>query len=124
MIHGVPAKLPQHGGDLVRREHHGHPLRLRGTDYLLDPAHVLLEDLLRQQEQGAARLARRRGGDVPCHGEVRQELWHLLEAHGARMAFIVQEDAAVDPANVGFFGAQAVVPGPKGVADLLQPFGL
>ena len=61
---------------------------------------------------------------MPFHGEVRQELLHLLEAHVARMAFVVKEDEAFDPADVGFFGAQAVVPGPNGVANLLQQFGL
>jgi hypothetical protein len=49
---------------------------------------------------------------VPFHGEVRQELLHLLEAHVAQMAFVMKEDEAFDPIEVRW----------KGEATLREPW--
>jgi len=49
---------------------------------------------------------------VPFHGEVRQELLHLLEAHVAQMAFVMKEDEAFDPIEVMW----------KGEATLREPW--
>src|SRR5206468_2156117 len=39
------------------------------------------------------------------------------------MALVVEEDVAADPADVGLFGAQTVVPGANGDADAVEETG-
>lgn len=39
------------------------------------------------------------------------------------MALAVKQDETLDPTHIGFFGAQAIVSGTNGGADLLQEFG-
>jgi hypothetical protein len=46
MIHVVPGQVPQHCSDLVLSQHHRDAVRLLGTHHFVNPANVLLEDLL------------------------------------------------------------------------------
>jgi hypothetical protein len=78
------------------------PLR---THHVVDPANVLREDLLREKEQRTQRLALRGGRNPAVHGQMPQELLHLLPAHCAGMPCVMKEDAAFRPPHVGFFGA-------------------
>jgi hypothetical protein len=69
------------------------------------PAHVLLEALLVQKQDGTQRLALSGGSDTVCHGQMRQELLDFLTAYLARMPFAVKEDEVFDSPQIGFFGA-------------------
>ena len=56
------------------------------------------------------------------HGQVRQVGSHFRFSHVGRVSFLVEEDEAPDPADVGLFGARAVVTESEGVANLVQEF--
>ena len=44
------------------------------------------------------------------------------DAHFTRMLFIVEQDIALDPGDVGLFGANGVVFEPDGLSDLVEEF--
>jgi hypothetical protein len=52
-----------------------------------------------------------------------QELVHVVRPHITGMTLAMKQDKALDPTQVGSFGAYAVVPGTQGNADLFQKFG-
>ena len=56
----------------------------------------------------------------PVDGEVGDEGVDLGLAHLERVALVVKEDVAADPADVGLFRAQAVVAGADRVADAVE----
>jgi hypothetical protein len=39
-----------------------------------------------------------------------------------RVAFVVEEDKAFDPLQIGLFGTQAEVPGADEITDLIEQF--
>jgi hypothetical protein len=47
----------------------------------------------------------RRGRYLAFHGQMGQELVHFLHAHVTGMALAMKQDKALDPTQVGFFGA-------------------
>ena len=116
--------MPQHRSDLVLGQYHGDTLRLLCAHHLVNPANVLLEDLLVQKQDGAQRLALRGRGDTAFDGQMRQELLDLLHAHLARMPFAVEHDKASHPADIGLFGPQAIVAGTHHPAHLIQELGV
>lgn len=86
-------------------EDHWETLRLLGPHNVVQPADVLLEDLLIQKQDGAEGLALRGGSHVPCDGQMRQALLDFLQAHIARMTLVVKQHEAFDPTQRGVFGA-------------------
>ncbi len=42
-------------------------------------------------------------------GQVGEKGFHLSDAHLPRVAFVVEEDEAPDPLQVGFFGAVSIM---------------
>ncbi len=58
----------------------------------------------------------------PFAGEVREKLFDLRPAHLARMAFIVEENEALDPVGVRLFGADGEVPKAALISDLVEEF--
>ena len=107
----------------VLGEDHRKALGLLRTHDVLQPADVLLQDLLIQKQESASGLTLRGGGHLALDGQMRQELVHVLYAHVAGMALAVKHDKAFDPTQIGCFGAYALVPGTNGDADLVQKFG-
>lgn len=57
-----------------------------------------------------------------CQG--RQERRSLSRAHFRRMALVVKEDKAPNPADLRLLSAVAVVPRGDGIADLVEQLGL
>ena len=49
MIHVVPREVPQHCSDLVPGQHHGEALWLLGAHHVVQPAYILVEELLIQK---------------------------------------------------------------------------
>ena len=83
---------------------------------------VLFEHVAIEEQQGAERLVLCGGSDVLLHGQVGEEGFDFRDAHVARVLFMVEQDVAPDPADVGLFGADRVVFEADGVADLVEEF--
>ena len=56
-------------------------------------------------------------------GDVGKEGFDFGGAHLGGVAFVVEEDEAADPLDVGLFGAVGVVAGTEGGADAVEQFG-
>ncbi len=78
------------------------------------------------ENEGVEGLRLGADGDVPLHGEVGEELFHLRGAHrrGVAKALgrLVEVDIALGPADVALFGAVGVVAGAQGLADAIEEF--
>jgi hypothetical protein len=72
-------------------------VRLLRPYHLVNPANILLENLLIQKQDGAQCLALGGGSDMANHGQMRQELLNFLYAHVTRMPFAMKEDEAFYP---------------------------
>lgn len=53
------------------------------------------------------------------YGQVGKKGFHFSDAHFLRVPFVVEQDVALDPGDVGLFCAQRVVLAPDGIADLI-----
>jgi hypothetical protein len=53
-------------------------------------------------------------------GQMGQEGLDFGTVHGIGMLFVMKEDKAFDPVEVGLFGADRVVFGPQDGADLIE----
>ncbi len=69
----------------------------------------LMEDFAVEKEDGAEGLVLSGGRDVPFGGEVDDVGADFVGAHLGGMFFMLEEDEAADPVEVGFFGAVGVV---------------
>jgi len=63
-----------------------------------------------------------RGGDITLYGEVVDEVLDLGCAHLCGVAFVVKEDVAASPVEIGLFGAVGVVFGADGIAHAVEEF--
>ena len=75
----------------------------------------LVEDFAVEKEDGAESLVLGGGGDVPFGGKVDDVGADFIGAHLGGMFFMVEEDVAARPVEVGFFGAVGVVFGAQGI---------
>jgi len=57
---------------------------------------------------------------IEHYSQVGEESLDLGSAHFARMSFVVEQDVAFDPVNVGLFGADGVVFNSDGVTHLVE----
>lgn len=89
-----------------------------------------VEDFAVEEEEGAEGLVLGGGGDVLIDGEVGEEGFdpsagsgHSLGgAHVGGVLFAMKEDEALDPVDVGLFGAEGVVFEAEFVPHLIQKF--
>jgi len=70
---------------------------------------LLVEDFTVEEEDGAESLILGGGGNVPLSCEVGKEGSDFGGAHLCRVAFVMEEDVAFGPIQVGFFGAVGVM---------------
>ncbi len=63
-------------------------------------------------------------GNVFFNSEMGEELFDFGCTHFARVAFVVEEDKALDPIYIGLFGANGIVFEADGVAHLVKEFFL
>lgn len=73
-------------------------------------AHVQLENLAIEKEQGVERLRLRRGGNATAFGEVIDESDDADGADVPGVALFVEEDVAPDPEPISLLGPGAQVP--------------
>ena len=69
-----------------------------------------LQDIAIEKQDGAEGLVLGRSRDFLFDRQVGGELVDFGSAHFARMAFVVEEDVAAHPGDVGLFGTQGIVP--------------
>ena len=63
------------------------------------------------------------GGYIPLFGQVTEEAFDLGGAQTTRMAFVIENDEASYPFDIGLLGAIAVVAEVDRVTDLVQEAG-
>ncbi len=81
-----------------------------------------VEDFAVEEEDGTEGLVLGQGGDVSFAGQVGEEGSDFRGVHFGGVAFVVEEDEAAHPVDVGFFGAVGVVFDAQGVAELVEEF--
>ena len=84
---------------------------------------LLAEYFAIEKDQGAQRLILSRGGDLLLDRQVVEKLLNVLLIHLGRMAFVMKEDVALDPIDVGLLSANAVVLAANRLPDLIQKSG-
>ena len=108
-----------------RAGHHGRkPRRALGADEILELRERLLEDVAVEKEKGAESLVLRGSGDMVPDREGREEGVDLGLSHFGGVPLVVKEDEALDPADVGLFGAQGVVARADGDAHAVEELRL
>jgi hypothetical protein len=75
-----------------------------------------------EEEEGTEGLVLGGGGDVFFDGEVGEEGFDFGDAHVSGVPFVMEEDVAAYPLDVGLFGLVGVVFKSEGVADLVEEF--
>jgi hypothetical protein len=118
----APLHALEDGRHLLRRQHHGQPLRTP-CPHRVEAAEVDLQHLLVQEHQGIEGLVLRAGRDLPVHGQVGEELLHLGGAHRARMPLVVEVDEARDPLDVALLRAPRIVANAQHLVDLVEQAG-
>lgn len=93
-----------------------------GADEVGGEFDFLEEDVAVEKEDGAEGLILGGGGDIGFGGEVGDVGLNFGDAHFFGMAFVVVEDVAATPFDVGLFGAVGVMLGANGVAELFEEF--
>jgi len=116
-----PRQLAECGPDLGFGEHHRKVMGFFGADEV-KMTQFFLEHLTIEKAQGAEGLALRAGRDPALDGEVGQKPGNLWFAHRLRMALVVEKNIALDPIQVGLFGAIGIVLEAQGVAHLVKEF--
>src|SRR2546425_8227382 len=114
------AKLTENRPYLGASEHDRQSHRPLGSDYIVQPGHILFEHFPVEEEQGAQRLVLGRRRDVSVDGQRAQESRQLRRAHLGRVTLAMKQDVASGPRDVGLFRPSAVVTGTHGVADPVE----
>lgn len=98
----------------------------RGTFYALnvvEKAESSPQNFLIEKKQRREGLVLSGSCDVFFYGQVGQEGGDLAFTHFSRVPFLVEEDEAPDPIEVGLFGAQTGVLDAQLPADAIEKFG-
>jgi hypothetical protein len=115
-----PVERVEDGLHLLAGEHHRDPLPVPGAHDVVEPGQRLPEDVAIEKQQRAQGLVLRRGGHVALDGPRAQEPRDLGGPHVGRVALVVEEDVAPDPADVGLLRAEAAVAGAQRRPDAIQ----
>jgi hypothetical protein len=116
--HAVEAA--EHSTHLVAREDNRQTFGTFGANHTVNLARLDFEHTPIKKEQCGEGLVLRRRRNVPVNGQMRQKAVDLGCAHLQRVTFVVEEDEALDPIDVGVLGADAVVANGAGLADPVQ----
>ncbi len=116
-------QLTEHRTDLGPTEDDGQTHLRAGADQLAQVAHLPVQHVPVQEEQGAERLGLGGGADALGGREMREEGVDLGLRHLGRVAEPVMPDVAPHPAAVGLLGAAAVVARPQGARHLVDERG-
>jgi len=81
-----------------------------------------MEYLFVEKQESTEALILGRGGDVLVHSQVSEVFFDLGRPHLQPMPFVVEKDVAFDPVDVSLLGADGVVLGPCGVANVVEQF--
>lgn len=106
--------------DLLRREHHGQPVRLLRPVEVGDPVPVAPEDLSVQEQDGIEGLILRRGRDGSFRGEVGEVRPDVGFFQVTGVCGVVVFYVSDNPAGVGLLGAVAVAFSLAGRPDAVE----
>jgi hypothetical protein len=85
----------------------------------IDRSQILVQHLAVEEEKSAEGPVLGRSSDVLVDGQVGEEGLHFGSPHLGRVAFVVEQDAARDPADIGLFSAVGIVLQAQGIAHLV-----
>jgi hypothetical protein len=97
---------------------------LLGPFQIIQPAEVAFQPLPRPEDKGAHSLALGRGRNLALHRQVGENGAHVWRTQGGWMSLAMEADEALDPVDVGLFGADAVGFEAELLADAIESVGL
>ena len=116
--------LGQDGLDFVAGEDDGQADGAFGAFDVIDPAEGMLQHSVIQKQQCAEGLILSGSGDLAVDGEMGQESADIIFPEFIRVLFAMEKDKAANPLEVGFLGADGIMPVTANVANLVQEFRL
>jgi hypothetical protein len=119
---GRPVKLGDDQAHLVAGQDGWEPSRSLGSDHVVEPGQVLLEDVAVEEQESVQRLVLGRGGNLALDGQGTQEARDLGGAHLEGMRLAMEADVPADPPDVGRLGASTPVAQPDGFPDAVEQF--
>ena len=60
------------------------------------------------------------GRDIACYGQMGQEIANFSNPHLSGVTFTMEDEKSPDPANIGLFGPDAIMPNPDGGDHFIQ----
>src|SRR5512132_1503319 len=114
----------EHATDLAARQDHGQVDWPLSANDVVEPRKILLEHDPIEKQQRVEGLVLRGRSDPTLHGERGEEARDFGTAHLCGVTLAVEEDVALDPADVGLLGAAAVVAGTDRLTDAVEEAGL
>src|SRR2546422_11744563 len=75
----------------------------------VEPRQINTEHFLIEEQDGALCLVLRAGRDLPRDSQIRQEGLHIARAKRRRMELVVEIDKPLNPVDIGFLRADAVM---------------
>ena len=100
--HGIAGHASEDVAHFVDGEDDGESFRLFGSDGI-DEWELNAEDVAIEEEETGEGLVLSAGGDFSLNGEMREERLDFRRAHLERVAFLVEQDEAANPADVSGF---------------------
>ena len=116
--------LGEDGLDFVAGEDDGQTDGAFGAFDVLDPAEGLLQHGIVQEQQGAEGLILSGSSDLTGHSQMGQESADIIFSEFIRVLFAMEKDKAANPLEVGFLGADGIMPVAANIASLIQEFRL
>ena len=87
-----------------------------------DGFHFLMKNFAVEKQNGAEGLILSGSRDLALGGQVNQKSLNFGSAHLSRMALAVEENVALDPIQVGFFGTIGIMFQTQRITHLVEKF--
>jgi hypothetical protein len=110
----------EHARDLVAPEDHRQPGWCARLGNVGEKRQIGAQHFAVEEEQGRLGLILRGRRDLAVYSQVRQERLDLLGSHIRRVALVMKQDEAFNPAAIGVLGTDAVVLDADDVPDLTK----
>lgn len=115
--------LHQQRGRLLPHQHRRQAGRLLRPHHVIEPRQLDFQNLLVEEQQGSQCLPLSGGADIAIARQMGQECLDLGLSHLVRVSLVMKQDEALDPAEIGRFGAQTVVLDADASANTIKPAG-
>lgn len=115
--------LRQQRGSFLTRQHSRQTSRLLRPHHVIEPRQLDFQNLLVEEQQGSQCLPLSGGADITIARQTGQERLDLGLSHLVPVSLVMKQDEALDPVEIGHFGAQAVVLDADASANTIKQAG-